>query len=165
VEKGQPQIEITDVDLPATLNHVRALVQAHPGEQQVKVSFDVPADLPVLRADRTRLVQVLTNLISNAIKFNRPGGEVRVVVRRDERGALAMQVIDNGLGMTREQQAGLFEPFNRLGRERLGIPGTGIGLVLVRHLVELMGGSIQVASDADRGTTVSLRFASVAAAT
>ena len=164
IEKGQPQIDVTEIDLPAALNHVRALVQTQQGEHRVSVNFDVPPDLPVLRADRTRLVQVLTNLVSNAIKFNRPGGEVRVVARRDERGALALQVIDNGIGMTPEQQAGLFEPFNRLGRERLGIPGTGIGLVLVRHLVELMGGSIQVASDADRGTTVSLRFASTAAA-
>ena len=163
IEQGQPQVDIGEVELASTLAHVQALVQAQAAVGKIAVIVDVPQDMPAVRADRTRLVQVMTNLVSNAIKFNRPGGEVRVVARHDASGAVALQVIDNGMGMTREQQAGLFEPFNRLGRERLGIPGTGIGLVLVRHLVELMGGSIQVASASERGTTVSLRFAPVGA--
>ena len=76
--------------------------------------------------DRTRLIQVMTNLISNATKFNRPGGEVHVDLCEGGDGEVCVEVRDTGLGMSPAQLAQLFQPFNRLGRERQGIPGTGI---------------------------------------
>jgi CheY-like chemotaxis protein/anti-sigma regulatory factor (Ser/Thr protein kinase) len=103
--------------------------------------------------DPLRLRQVMLNLVSNAIKYNRRGGSVRVGVS-GAGGQVEVLIADTGLGMTREQLDRLFEPFNRLGREHSSIEGTGIGLVLTRQLLELMQGSLEVDSQAGIGTTV-----------
>ena len=103
-----------------------------------------PSPLHV-RADATRLKQVLVNLLTNAIKYNRPGGSVHLAVAPDA-GRVLIRVSDDGVGMTSEQQADAFEPFNRAGAERNGIEGTGIGLTIVKALVEGMGGRIAVRS-------------------
>jgi CheY-like chemotaxis protein len=98
---------------------------------------------------------VMLNLVSNAIKYNRPGGWVRLEVLRDAHFA-HITVRDNGLGMSEQQKAHLFQPFNRLGREHSDVQGTGIGLVLVRQLVDLMGGELTLDSHADQGTVVGI---------
>lgn len=98
-----------------------------------------------VHADRTRLLQVLVNLMSNGIKYNRPGGRLDVVLERDGTQA-RISVRDEGLGMSREQQAALFKPFERLGRETSAIQGNGLGLVITSKLVRLMGGQIEVQS-------------------
>ena len=107
---------------------------------------------------------MLANLLSNAVKYNRSGGWVRLqaLARGDEAG---VEVSDNGLGIAPERLEGLFEPFNRLGRERSGVEGTGIGLALSRSLVEAMGGRIEVRSDPGAGSAfcVVLQGASPAA--
>jgi signal transduction histidine kinase len=117
------------------------------------------ADLAVV-ADRQRLRQVFANLLSNAVKYNRPGGRVEVsAARAGER--VELQIVDTGLGMNEVQLERIFRPFERLGVEGSGIPGTGLGLALSRQLVEAMGGDIRVASSRGRGTTftVALRAA------
>ena len=106
-------------------------------------------------ADARRLRQVLANLISNAIKYNRPGGQVDLRLRRlavDGAPGWELAVRDTGRGLSAEQQAHLFEPFNRLGAEREGIEGRGIGLMTVRHLVGLMGGRLQWHSRVGEGS-------------
>jgi len=106
-------------------------------------------------ADPIRLRQVLINLLSNAVKYNRPGGQVRIRTEVSLDGAdVLIDVIDDGIGMTREQLDHLYEPFNRLGRERGGVEGTGIGLALTRQLVRLMQGRLDVDSESGRGTRV-----------
>jgi signal transduction histidine kinase len=135
------------------IGEAMAMAQPLATEHKVQLVSDFTSPLPPVRADRTRLIQVMTNLLSNATKFNRPDGEVRVKVLPTPDGQVAVQVQDTGLGMSPAQVNQLFQPFNRLGRERLGIPGTGIGLVLVRHLVEQMGGTIEVDSTEGAGTT------------
>jgi CheY-like chemotaxis protein len=97
-------------------------------------------------ADRTRLRQVLLNLLSNAVKYNRDRGSVVVDCRVVANGAVRVAVQDTGQGLQPEQVAALFQPFNRLGQEAGVIEGTGIGLVVTKRLVELMGGAIGVAS-------------------
>ena len=113
--------------------------------QQHGVTVVAPASALYVRADATRLKQVLVNLLTNAIKYNRPGGNVHLEVS-PEAGQVRIRVSDDGIGMTREQQADAFEPFNRAGAERDGIEGTGIGLTIVKALVEGMGGRIGVHS-------------------
>ncbi|WP_374569025.1 PAS domain S-box protein [Ideonella sp.] len=108
-------------------------------------------------ADATRLRQVVLNLLSNGCKYNRPGGEVWVEVV-DDGDALRIDVVDNGIGMNSDQLTHLFEPFNRLGRERGAVEGTGIGLHLTRQLVLKMGGTISAQSSAGRGTRMSVRL-------
>ncbi len=102
-------------------------------------------------ADRTRLKQVLANLLSNAIKYNRTHGWVRVEMR-ERGGEVSVTVRDSGRGLTDEQQARLFEPFEGFGAEELGIEGTGIGLAISKRLVELMRGRIEVESIAGVGS-------------
>ncbi len=113
--------------------------------QQHRVTVLAPPSPLYARADATRLKQVLVNLLTNAIKYNRPGGSVTLDVSPDA-GRVLIRVADDGIGMTSEQQADAFEPFNRAGAERDGIEGTGIGLTIVKALVEGMGGRISVHS-------------------
>ena len=109
------------------------------------VAVIAPPSTLHVRADATRLKQVLVNLLTNAIKYNQPGGSVRLDVV-PEAGRVLIRVSDDGMGMTSDQQAHAFEPFNRAGAEREGIEGTGIGLTIVKALVEGMGGRVSLRS-------------------
>jgi signal transduction histidine kinase len=153
IEQGRQNLTLGAVDLGPVVAEATAMVQPAAAQAQVALNAQLPELPPPVHADRTRLIQVMTNLLSNAVKFNRPGGEVQVRLGPADEEHVRIEVADSGLGMSAQQQAQLFQPFNRLGRERLGIPGTGIGLVLVRHLVEQMGGRIEVASTEGVGTT------------
>lgn len=108
-----------------------------------------------VHADRMRIKQVLLNLLSNAIKYNKVGGTVVVAVEptSSPTGSLRLSVCDSGEGLTPGQLTQLFQPFNRLGKEAGVVEGTGIGLVVTRRLVELMGGSIGVDSAIGVGST------------
>jgi len=97
---------------------------------------------------------VLANLLSNAIKYNRPGGQVKA--RLSLNGArLRIEVSDTGVGMTAAQRDQLFQPFNRLGREHdQQVPGTGLGLVIVKQMIDALQGSIRVDSEPEQGTKI-----------
>ncbi len=111
----------------------------------------------VVMADATRLRQALLNLLSNAVKYNRPGG--RVTIEALQRGeAVLLRVTDTGRGMSDDQVRHLFEPFNRLGMDEEPIEGTGIGLAIVKALVERMGGSVHVDSTLGVGSVFELRL-------
>ena len=115
-------------------------------------------------ADPVRLRQVLLNLLSNAIKYNRPGGSVTVSATSDA-GWLLLRVEDTGRGLDAEQISHLFEPFNRLGMEREGIAGTGIGLAIVQASVQHMGGTVRVRSVPGQGSCFELSLQQVRAPT
>ena len=105
-----------------------------------------------VHADRTRVKQVLINLLSNAIKYNRPQGTVEVTCSQDSQNRIRISVHDSGEGLSPEKLAQLFQPFNRLGQEDRTEEGTGIGLVVSKRLVELMGGEIGVESTVGEGS-------------
>jgi CheY-like chemotaxis protein len=111
--------------------------------------FEIPY---FVKADRTRIKQVLINLLSNAIKYNKVGGAVVVDCIASTPGRIRICVKDTGEGLTPEKLAQLFQPFNRLGKETGAEEGTGIGLVVCKRLVELMGGAIGVESTAGVGS-------------
>ena len=102
--------------------------------------------------------QILTNLLSNAVKYNTDGGDIHVATRPVGADAVEIVVTDTGLGMTPAQLAELFQPFNRLGRERTSQQGTGIGLVISQRLAELMGGSLRARSVAGQGSAFILEL-------
>jgi signal transduction histidine kinase len=135
---------------------VRAIMQVMSGnaaaagiEIQDEASHVVPS---YVHGDATRIKQVILNLVSNGIKYGRRGGIV--TLRTTFHGAgVRLTVSDNGIGMSAQQLAQLFQPFNRLGRESTSIQGTGIGLVITKQLVEAMGGSLSVVSEAGAGSS------------
>lgn len=159
IEAGQLPVSPEVVDLAEVAGEcctmLRAQSDAKGVELQLSPRHATDGTQALVRADRVRLRQVLLNLLSNAVKYNRPGGTAKV-----EWDRLAthweVRVIDNGMGMTDAQQVHLFEPFNRLGAERSGVEGTGIGLVLARHLAQLMGGDLHLTSRSGQGTTAIL---------
>ena len=156
---GRLEIRSTRVDLMGLLRQAaRDLVlQAQAAGVAIAIA---PVDGPTAEvtpacevwADPTRLRQVVLNLLNNAVKYNRRGGQVSARVTR-EGTYWRLHVIDTGVGMTPAQQAALFQPFNRLGREAEGIQGTGLGLVIVRDLVQAMGGQLTVRSEPGVGST------------
>ena len=132
-----------------------AVAQALPLVEELATAHEVTLHhgplVGTVRADPTRLRQVLLNLLTNAIKYNLPGGRVTIATTLAG-GDVHLSVSDNGRGMRPDQLAQLFEPFNRLGLERETIEGSGIGLTIVKALVENMGGRIVVSSQPGRGT-------------
>ncbi len=151
IDSGSLPLSIEAVPLVHVLEEAVSMVGAAATDAGVVlVPPQVQAGMNVF-ADRLRLRQILVNLLTNAIKYNRRGGRVMVSVWPDA-GQIAMEVSDTGRGLSAEQCQHLFEPFNRLGAENSGIEGTGIGLVIVRRLIELMSGHIEVASEVGVGT-------------
>ncbi|NRF71448.1 PAS domain S-box protein [Aquincola sp. S2] len=153
VEAGRLAIVLKDAKVDDLLEGVLRMSSLAAQQRQVRLVADTTDAPPRLRTDPIRLRQVLLNLVSNGIKYNRSGGTVRIGVRRGEH-RVHIEVADDGLGMSPRQLAGLFEPFNRLGREHGQIEGSGIGLALTRQLIQLMGGEIDVTSREGEGTTV-----------
>jgi len=141
----------------AAMDMVRELAQ----KQKVQLLDPDPAPAGWgVKADAIRLRQILINLLSNAIKYNRPGGTVKVSMGMaslpGQDDCIRLAVEDTGLGMNPEQLAQLFQPFNRLGRERVAPDGAGIGLVISQHLAQLMDGQLDVQSTEDKGSTFTL---------
>ncbi len=158
IEAGAVQLNPKALSLDDEVRASVALVSTAASRQSVAIQVMLDPKVGGVRADSTRLKQVLTNLLGNAVKYNRPGGLVTLHARPGAEGMVELAVTDTGLGLTAEQQAALFQPYNRLGRENSGIEGTGIGLVISRRLVELMGGDLSVHSEIDRGSTFTLRL-------
>jgi len=133
---------------------VRALPEAQDG---TSVRWEAAADLPRLRLDRLKVKEIVTNLVSNALKFT-PRGEVRVRVGR-EADALSVAVEDTGLGIPPEAHARIFEMFERVeAADAVRPPGVGLGLYIVNRLVRLMGGTIEVESAPRRGSRFTVRL-------
>ncbi len=146
IESGRLSLSPEPMSLAEVLADCRAMTEPQAGSAGIAMHFYPPDPDLFVRADRTRVKQVCLNLLSNAIKYNRSGGsvEVRCGVRPDGRVRVGFR--DTGAGLTPEQQAQLFQPFNRLGQETGLQQGTGIGLVVCQQLVRLMGGEIGVTS-------------------
>ncbi|MBE2262594.1 MAG: PAS domain S-box protein [Burkholderiaceae bacterium] len=152
VESGQLHVAMESVDLPELLSECLAMVEGLAQDKNISVQF-LPSQMPPrVLADPTRLRQVILNLLSNAIKYNRPGGTVEVRCHPAPGQRVHFSVRDTGEGLPPEKLAQLFQPFNRLGRETGAEPGTGIGLVIGRRLVELMQGEIGVESTVGVGS-------------
>jgi two-component system, OmpR family, phosphate regulon sensor histidine kinase PhoR len=141
------------VEVPAIAEHVRATLRERAAQRETRVDVDVAADV-IARGDPVAVEQVIENLVDNAIKYGKDGGgQVRVTGRR--RGdRVLLEVLDDGPGMGAEHLPRLFERFYRVdaGRSRER-GGTGLGLAIVKHLVESMGGTVEVDSEVGRGTT------------
>ncbi len=161
IDTGTLRLQVQALPVRQELDATLSLFQEQALRKQVRLigPDHVEAHWGVM-ADSTRLRQVLSNLISNAIKYNQPGGSVRLEVQRARAGqpgsGMQIAIHDDGLGMSAAQLEQLFQPFNRLGRERKVPDGAGIGLVISRHLAALMGGQLEAQSRIGSGSTLTL---------
>jgi signal transduction histidine kinase len=156
-EAGPVTLELTPVDAKAVLEDAIHLVGQQAFASKVTMTLSAGAAPAWVHANATRLKQVFVNLINNAVKYNRAGGDVRLVIRPDaDAGRTRIEVHDTGLGLTPEQLTHLFQPFDRIGQAGKGIQGTGIGLVITKDLMTAMGGTIDFVSEVGKGTCVSV---------
>lgn len=153
--QGTLKMRPQPVELGQALAEAVQLLAPLSGSHGINVRVMASPDL-VAFADPTRLRQVLLNVGSNAIKYNRQGGDVQFLANRGSDGRLRLVVQDSGIGMTQEQMERLYQPFERLGQERSKIPGVGLGLVIAKGLIEEMQGHLEITSQPRQGTVVTI---------
>jgi signal transduction histidine kinase/ActR/RegA family two-component response regulator len=152
IESGKLTLSTEPVSLVEVMLECRAMIEPQAQKRGIGMTFPRFDTSPFVKADRTRVKQVLINLLFNAIKYNKPGGTVVVECVSKLPGTIRISVRDTGAGLTPEQVAQLFQPFNRLGKESSAEEGTGIGLVVSKRLVDLMGGVIGADSTVGEGS-------------
>ncbi len=153
IESGKLLLSLEPISLAEVIGECQSMVEPQAHKRDINVSFphfDAPH---FVKADRTRVKQVLINLLSNAIKYNRLGGTVVVDCTATPSARIRICIRDSGEGLTPGQLAQLFQPFNRLGRAASVEEGTGIGLVVCKRLIESMGGVIGVESTVGAGSS------------
>jgi PAS domain S-box-containing protein len=153
VESGNLKMSIERVMVADALEGIRDTLSPLAEKAGIALEVTDAANVPDIRADDLRLRQVLINLASNAIKYNRPGGSVFLSAMSTPGGRVRFIVMDTGIGIPTAQQENVFTPFNRGGAEYTAIEGTGIGLAIAKRLVEAMDGTIGFSSVPDQGTT------------
>jgi PAS domain S-box-containing protein len=152
IESGKLSLSPEPVSLAEVVFECRAMIEPQAQKRGINLTFP-QFEVPVfVGADRTRLKQILINLLSNAIKYNQPGGTVVVECTSSTPERTRINVKDTGAGLSPEKLTQLFQPFNRLGQETSAEEGTGIGLVMSKRVVELMGGAIGVESTVGVGS-------------
>jgi signal transduction histidine kinase/ActR/RegA family two-component response regulator len=152
VESGKLLLSLEPMSLGEVMLECQTMIEPQAQKFGISMSFCKLAKPLFVLADRTRVKQILINLLSNAIKYNRARGAVIVECAASSPERILISVKDTGPGLSTDKLAQLFQPFNRLGQEAGGEEGTGIGLVMTKRLVELMGGVIGVKSDIGVGS-------------
>jgi PAS domain S-box-containing protein len=154
IESGKLSISLEPVLLDDLMLECQSMIEPQAEKRVIRMLFPRFAQPCFVNADRTRVKQILVNLLSNAIKYNHVGGSVEVEVSciAPPQGRTRVSIRDTGAGLPPEKLAQLFQPFNRLGQEASAEEGTGIGLVVTKRLVELMGGAIGVSSTVGVGS-------------
>lgn len=154
IEAGKLLVSLERIQINEILTESIELVSPIAMQQKVVINYD-PGENEgyVIKADKTRLKQIILNLLSNAIKYNKTGGSVSIEYHELDDGCLRIKISDTGLGIDAKLQPGLFAAFNRLGAEATLTEGTGIGLVITKSLVELMSGAIDFESTVGEGSS------------
>jgi len=157
--KAQP-VQKIDVNVEDLIGNTLASLNGLSEELGVEIKVQIDEDFPILKTDPTRLRQVLHNLVSNAIKFSPKGGHVcvKAMVNREE-GAVILVIKDNGFGVSAEDVLKIMEPFQQIeDMESRGDEGSGLGLPIVKRLVEEIGAELEFRSRKNVGTMVSVKF-------
>jgi len=152
VEAGRMELHYSEFSINSIFEEVKAVLSPLMQVKALEVTFNIESDLTTLEADRGRLIQILYNLISNAIKFTPAGGKVLIYCKKSGNRAL-ISIIDTGIGISAEDQLKLFQPFTKLSKSATKqYCGTGLGLALVKKLVSLHQGDIWVDSEPGKGS-------------
>ncbi|MBL8413939.1 MAG: hybrid sensor histidine kinase/response regulator, partial [Propionivibrio sp.] len=152
IESGKLSLTLQALPLAEVMNECQSMIEAQAQQRGIGVTFPRFETPCFINADRTRVKQIVINLLSNAIKYNKAGGTVAVECTQHSPETVRISVRDSSVGLSAEQLAQIFQPFNRLGQEAGVEPGTGIGLVVSKRLVECMGGTIGVESTPGQGS-------------
>ncbi len=163
IESGKLSLSSECMSLSEVLNDCQTMIEPQAQKSGIRMQFPKFDDPFFVKADRIRVKQVLINLLSNAIKYNRAAGMVEVTCSAISPQRVRMSFRDTGKGLTAEQLDQLFQPFNRLGQEAGAEEGTGIGLVVSKRLIELMGGAIGAESTVGVGSVFWIELNSSAA--
>ena len=159
VEAGKLELDFTSVNLSEIIPQCIALMQAEAGREKIVIRTSVALKLPPVVADQRSMRQIILNLVSNAIKFTDPGGQVIVSAVSDDAGRVQIRVRDTGIGMTTEELERALEPFRRVERAGRDQPkGTGLGLPLTKALAEANRAEFEIESEPEEGTLVQITF-------
>jgi two-component system phosphate regulon sensor histidine kinase PhoR len=153
IETGKSELRMAPVNLNLLVEEVLAQLNTLAQRQQVIITTDPATDIPIVRADKDRIRQTITNLVHNAIKFNHLGGKVTVSTRADEESVI-VSVYDTGIGISKEDLPHVFERFYKADKARPR-GGSGLGLAIAKHTVQAHGGSIWAQSEEGKGSTFS----------
>lgn len=156
IESGQMDIEFTEVNLTQLFEEILTLFKPLAEQKNITVKSELEPGIPTIRTDYGKLTQVLTNLISNSLKFTPENGQITVSAgRTPEKGFVEVTVSDSGVGIKKDDISKIFDKFYQVKSTRekvVGMKGTGLGLTIVRGLVDALGGRIWVESETNRGT-------------
>lgn len=155
VEAGEIGITLQDCDLSTVLGSSLILIESARTQHGVTVVTRLPRPAPKVVADPQRLQQVMVNLLTNACKYNRPGGQITVDTH-EHADRVRIDVSDNGIGLSQEDADELFQPFRRVAAVSAKVEGSGLGLYIVKQLVERMGGEVSVHSEPGKGSRFSV---------
>lgn len=156
IEAGGLKLRVGDVRLDALFEEMHEDFRAQAQDKEIELVFELPPKLPVVQADRDKVVLTLHNLVGNALKYTPAGG--RVIVRATAvEGSFRVDVVDNGIGIKPEEHELVFERFYRAKDNRINsIAGSGLGLALARNVARMHGGDIMISSQVDKGSTFTL---------
>jgi PAS domain S-box-containing protein len=152
IESGKMALSLEPVSLAEVMRECKAMIEPQAQKRDINIHFNQLETPYFVKADHTRVKQIIINLLSNAIKYNKVGGKVDVEYSLTDTDSIRISVRDTGAGLTPELITQLFQPFNRLGQNAKAEVGTGIGLVVCKRLVELMNGKIGVESTVGKGS-------------
>jgi two-component system cell cycle sensor histidine kinase PleC len=159
IEAGRKELQKEPIDLMGLVRDEAALAQESAAGKGLHVIPRLPRSLPLLNADLHAVRQILANLLSNAVKFTPPGGEIDVFAALNEAGEIELCVCDKGVGIAAEDQANLFNQFGRANPQVTSAQrGTGLGLPIVKGLVDMHGGRIRLQSELGEGTSITVIF-------
>lgn len=159
IESGRISISVEPIEVYEVINEIKESLQFSANQKNISLTSQLNNTIPIyIRADRQRLKQVLINLTNNAIKYNNEGGEVTISVdikqaSEDGYTPIRISVTDTGWGIDEKDLERIFIPFERIGAEKSNVEGTGLGLAVVKQLVDLMGGKVGVKSEPGKGST------------
>jgi two-component system phosphate regulon sensor histidine kinase PhoR len=154
LESGTTDLQLSEVSLGELFDNIVRDWDKKFAEKRLKMIVDLPEDLPPVRADETRLQEILYNLLDNAVKYSREGGDLRLAAQQHN-GEMALSVSDSGIGIGKNDLPRIFERFYRVDKARSReLGGTGLGLSIVKHIAQLHGGRVEAESEPGQGTTI-----------
>ena len=157
VESGHQRLNEKELNIHELMQEIMSLVEHYPDANKRDLKLDIAPDVSFVRADDRIIKQIMLNLLSNAIKFTHDGGHIRIDVQKSDKGELELMVQDDGIGIPADKIGTLFTPFTQVENIMTRAhTGSGLGLSLVKRLVELHGGHVEMTSTEGKGTTVTV---------